>query len=65
MGRHLKPLKQWLVFDSKGRHRGMLCKTKKAALAQNLWIKNYPTWEDAKRGGWTVKRVDVTEGGWE
>lgn len=61
----MKPLKQWLVFDPKGRHRGMLCKTKKAALTQKLWAKTYPTWEEATRGGWTVKRVEVTDGGRE
>lgn len=60
------PLKRWMVFDPDGRPRGWPRGTKREAIEAETWSAPdsiAPTlWEDAKRQGWTVRKVTITEG---
>ena len=62
----MKPLKKWLVFDPTGRPFGWPCDTKQEAVHSEMWSEPFSVahiaWKEAKRQGWTVRKITITEG---
>lgn len=62
----MKPLKCWMIFDPKGRPFSWPFETRREAIEAEIWAEPfslaYTSWEDAKKRGWTVRKVTITEG---
>lgn len=61
----MKPIKRWMLFDPDENPCGWAGKTRSKTIDQKLWEEPFAssrvTWEDAKKQGWTVRKVAITE----
>lgn len=57
--------KRWSLYDPKGQPWGWICDTRSAAVAQKGWEEPFApetiTWEDARRHGWSVRKILIME----
>ncbi len=62
----MNPIRAWMVFDPHGRPAGYPFDTRAEAIEAEVWTAPdtvAPTlWKDAKKQGWTVRKVTITEG---